>query len=119
MRAHKQQTMKDRPAKSLCMDHTFEVAKRTRNPNGSQAYCALCSMMNEQVSFAFKAIFKSKSLKELVEKIEEWRDHQIEIGNEVRSTLCFKNDYQVGWSGNKASASLNCKLLLTSLFHRK
>jgi hypothetical protein len=87
MQAHEQKVMQDRPAKSLCMDHTFEVAKRNRNPDGSQAYCALFSMMNEQVSIAFKAFVRSKSLEEVVEKLEEWRDHQIEIGNEVREAF--------------------------------
>lgn len=87
IRAHEVEVMQTRPAQSLCMDHTFEVAKRVRSADGSQTFVGLFSVMNERVSIAAQQFVKSKSMDEVVPMLEEWRDNQLRLGNEVSINL--------------------------------
>jgi hypothetical protein len=78
MRAHKEEVMRSRPAQTLCMDHAFEVAKRVRNADGSQAFVGIFSVMNKRVTITAQRFVKSKSMDEVVPMLEEWRDNQLQ-----------------------------------------
>lgn len=87
MRAHEEEVMRSRAAQTLCMDHTFEVAMKVRNADGSQSFVGLFSVMNERVSIAAQRFVKSKSMDEVVPMLEEWRDNQLRLGNAVSVQL--------------------------------